>query len=119
MARISGAGRRTCFLISTLLLLAAALLAYQYLFPAPKGQTAHIFIDGKETASFPLNENREYTVSGADGGTNLLIIRDGQIWCQDADCPDKNCVRQGKKQLSTDTIICKPHKMVVTITGEE
>lgn len=119
MARTSEAGRRTCFLISVLLLLAAVLMGYQYLFPAPKGQTAHVFVDGKEAASFPLNEDLEYRVSGADGGTNLLIIRDGQIWCQEADCPDKNCVRQGKKQLSTDTIICKPHKLAVTITGEE
>lgn len=119
MARTSAAGRRTCFLIIVLLLLAAVLMGYQYLFPAPKGQTAHIFVDGKEAASFPLNKDLEYRVSGADGGTNLLIIQDGQIWCQEADCPDKNCVGQGKKQLSTDTIICKPHKMAVTITGEE
>lgn len=119
MARISEAGKRTCFLISFLLLLAAVLMGYQYFFPASQGQTAHVFVDGKEVASFPLKEDLEYTILGADGGTNLLIIRDGQIWCQDADCPDKNCVRQGKKQLSTDTIICKPHKMAITITGEE
>ena len=100
MARTSAAGRRTCFLIIVLLLLAAVLMGYQYLFPAPKGQTAHVFVDGKEAASFPLNKDLEYRVSGADGGTNLLIIQDGQIWCQEADCPDKNCVRQGKKQLS-------------------
>ena len=119
MARLLKAGRRTYFLAGFLLLLAAVLMGYQYFFPAPQGQTAHILVDGKEVASFPLSEDREYTVSGADGGTNLLIIREGQIWCQDADCPDKNCVRQGKKQLSSDTIICKPHKMAVTITGEE
>ena len=60
MARTSEAGRRTCFLISVLLLLAAVLMGYQYLFPAPKGQTAHVFVDGKEAASFPLNEDLEY-----------------------------------------------------------
>ena len=57
MARTSAAGRRTCFLIIVLLLLAAVLMGYQYLFPAPKGQTAHIFVDGKEAASFPLNKD--------------------------------------------------------------
>ena len=64
MARTSAAGRRTCFLIIVLLLLAAVLMGYQYLFPAPKGQTAHIFVDGKEAASFPLNKDLEYRVSG-------------------------------------------------------
>ena len=97
MARTSAAGRRTCFLIIVLLLLAAVLMGYQYLFPAPKGQTAHIFVDGKEAASFPLNKDLEYRVSGADGGTNLLIIQDGQIWCQEADCPDKKLCPAGKK----------------------
>lgn len=119
MARLSEAGKRTYLLAGFLIILAGALMGYQYLFPAPQGQTAHILVDGREVASFPLNEDREYTVSGAEGGENLLIIRDGQIWCQEADCPDKRCIRQGKKQLSTDTIICKPHKMAVTITGEE
>ena len=33
MARTSAAGRRTCFLIIVLLLLAAVLMGYQYLFP--------------------------------------------------------------------------------------
>lgn len=65
MARTSAAGRRTCFLIIVLLLLAAVLMGYQYLFPAPKGQTAHIFVDGKEAASFPLNKDLEYRVSGS------------------------------------------------------
>ena len=47
MARTSAAGRRTCFLIIVLLLLAAVLMGYQYLFPAPKGHTAHNFLDVK------------------------------------------------------------------------
>lgn len=119
MGRLSETGRRTRLLAGFLLLLAAVLMGYQYLLPAPKGQTAHILIDGTETASFPLNEDRSFTVSGAEGGTNRFVIQDGQIWCQEADCPDQLCVRQGKKRLSTDTIICRPHKMAVTITGEE
>lgn len=52
MARTSAAGRRTCFLIIVLLLLAAVLMGYQYLFPAPKGQTAHILWTEKRLLPF-------------------------------------------------------------------
>lgn len=110
---------RTLFLAAVLLFAAAVLLGYQYLFPAPQGQTAHISVDGKEIAALSLKKDQEFTVNIPGGGMNHLVIEHGQIWCDDADCPDKLCVRQGKKQLSTDTIIRKPHKMAVTITGED
>ena len=66
MARTSAAGRRTCFLIIVLLLLAAVLMGYQYLFPAPKGQTAHIFVDGKEV------QVEAYTIHN----NNFMQLRD-------------------------------------------
>ena len=46
------------------------------------------------------------------------VTVDGQVWCSEASCPDKLCVKQGKKHLNTDTIVCLPNKMVVTITGK-
>ena len=47
------------------------------------------------------------------------VVQDGEIWCSEASCPDKLCVKQGKKHLSTDTIVCLPNKMVVTVTGTD
>ena len=51
----------------------------------------------------------------AELGRNHLIIKDGRIWCSEADCPDKLCVQQGEKSLDGDTIVCLPNQMAVTI----
>ena len=66
-----------------------------------------------------LSVNATVTITGAGGGTNVLVVQDGEIWCSEASCPDKLCVKQGKKHLSTDTIVCLPNKMVVTVTGTD
>ena len=76
-------------------------------------------MDGKVVEILDLSKDTELTVTGPGGGTNHLIVKDGEIWCSEASCPDKVCVHQGKKHLSSDTIVCLPNKMVVTITGKE
>ena len=78
-----------------------------------------ITVDGKVVGTLDLSRDTELTVTGANKGTNHLIVRDGEIWCSEASCPDKVCVHQGKKHLSSDTIVCLPNKMIVTITGDE
>ena len=53
-----------------------------------------------------------------NGGSNILIIRDGCAWLEDADCPDKLCVRQGKIQLDGQCITCLPNKLTATIYAD-
>lgn len=79
--------------------------------------TAQVTVDGKLVKTLDLSVDTTVTITGASGGTNVLVVKDGQIWCSEASCPDKLCVKQGKKHLVTDTIVCLPNKMVVTITG--
>ena len=76
-------------------------------------------VDGKLVETLDLSVNATVTITGAGGGTNVLVVQDGEIWCSEASCPDKLCVKQGKKHLSTDTIVCLPNKMVVTVTGTD
>ncbi|MDO4266370.1 MAG: NusG domain II-containing protein [Eubacteriales bacterium] len=53
-----------------------------------------------------------------DGGMNVLMAENGHISCTEADCPDQVCVRTGSISLDTETIVCLPHKMIVTIFKE-
>ena len=50
-------------------------------------------------------------------GHNRVIISDGEVWMEQADCPDKLCILQGKISSSGQTIICLPNKVMVTIKG--
>ena len=52
------------------------------------------------------------------GCSNILIIENGYAWLEDADCPDKLCVRQGKVHLDGQVITCLPNKLTVTICAD-
>ena len=93
-------------LIGGLLLL--ALVCY-LLFAGGKseGNVAVVCVNGVETGRYPLN-----------GGSNILIIENGYAWLEDADCPDKLCVRQGKVHLDGQVITCLPNKLTVTICAD-
>ena len=67
----------------------------------------------------PLDKDTKYTIHGVNGGTNELVIADGQVWLEEASCPDKLCVHQGKIQYAGQSIICLPNKVSVTIEDEQ
>ena len=112
-------GKRDLILAAAILLIAAALFGFNYISHKKPAVTAQITVDGKVVETLDLSRDTELTVTGANKGTNHLIVRDGEIWCSEASCPDKVCVHEGKKHLSSDTIVCLPNKMIVTITGDE
>lgn len=98
-------------LIGGLLLL--ALLCY-LMFAGGKsqGDVAVVCVNGEETGRYPLYQNGRYELNG---GSNILIIENGSAYLEDADCPDKLCVRQGKVKLDGQCITCLPNKLTVTI----
>lgn len=80
--------------------------------------SAQVTVDGQLVETLDLSVDTSVTITGAGGGANVLVVKDGEIWCSEATCPDKLCVKQGRKHLATDTVVCLPNKMVVTITGD-
>ena len=112
-------GKRDMILAAAILLIAAAVFGFNYVSHRTPAATTQISVDGKVVEILDLSKDTELTVTSPGGGTNHLIVKDGEIWCNEASCPDKVCVHQGKKHLSSDTIVCLPNKIVVTITGKE
>jgi hypothetical protein len=60
----------------------------------------------------------EITIESEDGGYNRLRIEDGQIWIQDASCPDKICIYQGKISRNGEMIVCLPNGLFIKIVDE-
>lgn len=79
---------------------------------------ARIVVDGEEIARLPLSENREYTVQLENGEYNLVIVSDGKVSVTSASCPDGVCVRTGRIDSVGDSIICLPHRLVITVEEE-
>ena len=84
-----------------------------------QGARVEVRVSGMVVATYALDKDGSYRIEGKDGGTNLLVIRDGTASVTEADCPDKLCVGMGKIRYSGQSIICLPHEVVISITGGE
>ena len=101
-------------------LLAGVLLLGAFLMLTRKsGAEVVVKVAGKQVTSIPLDKDTKYTIHGVNGGTNELVIADGQVWLEEASCPDKLCVHQGKIQYAGHSIICLPNQVSVTIEDEQ
>jgi hypothetical protein len=66
-----------------------------------------------------MTDNLTYEINGVNGGTNLLIIQDGEAWVEEASCPDGLCKNMGKISQVGQSVICLPNKVVVEILDKE
>ena len=83
------------------------------------GMQVVVSVDSVKTASFSLSEDIEYEIKGYDGGTNLLIIKDGEAYLIDSSCPDHLCEHMGKISKVGQSIICLTNRVVVEVIGDE
>ena len=107
--------------LADLCLIAALLLLAGVLFLAlrigrEEGGVAVVRVDGVEVERHTLSINGTFSLNG---GSNILVISDGQAWLSDADCPDHLCVKQGKIHYTGQVITCLPNRLTVTVEGGE
>ena len=107
--------RNDLFLAAALLLLGGALALFLWL-TRQTGGTVSVQIDGKVVMELPLNEDRSL-VLGEGEHTNTLVIAGGKAQVVEASCPDRICVRQGAVQYAGESIVCLPHRLVITVHG--
>lgn len=81
------------------------------------GKVVIITVNNEEYMTLPLSENKELIVDN-EYGINRIVIKDGKVYVESADCPDKTCVRQGEIDKSSESIICLPHKLSITISDK-
>lgn len=92
--------------------IAIASLALVFLLRAflPQGTTAVISVDNKEIASYSIFEDKTINLDG-----NTVIINNGTVKMQSAECPLKICERHSAISKKGESIICLPHKCIVEI----
>ena len=97
--------------VAVLILLVAGVIIGNVM---PAGNVV-INIDNKEYETVSLKENERVVIDN-EYGKNVIIIRDEQVFVENADCPDKTCVKQGKIMKTGQSIVCLPHRLTVTIS---
>lgn len=91
----------------------AAMLLWRAL--RAEGGSAVVYVDGREYISCPLDSDARVTVPGAGGGFNVLVIRGGEAYISEADCPNRICVKHRPVKYAGQTITCLPHRVTVVI----
>ncbi|PRR78130.1 hypothetical protein CLLI_18940 [Clostridium liquoris] len=66
-----------------------------------------------------LTSSTEMTIKTKNGHFNKIVIEKDKIRILDADCPDKVCVKTGTISQPGDSIVCLPHKLIITIEGDK
>lgn len=75
--------------------------------------------NGEVIGSYPLDHNQRLAFTDDKGKRNVLVIQEGKAYMEEADCPDKLCVKQKAIERNGESIICLPHKLVIRIAGGE
>ena len=104
------------------LLLAAGILLFAgivYLIfrPGGTGAWAVVTADGQEIARYSLLEDRTVVIGEED--YNILTIAHGTAAVTEANCGDHTCVNTGEISREGESIVCLPHRLIVSIEGGE
>lgn len=88
---------------------------------APAGSIADIYIDGELYRRVNLSAVTEpYDIEiTTQYGSNTVHVQQGCISVTEADCPDHVCMAMGELTQAGRSIICMPHRLVITLEGGE
>jgi hypothetical protein len=86
------------------------------LFQKP-GDTVVVTIDGRVMGEYPLSQDLTLPIYTGEGGeqVNVLVIKNGEAFVESASCPDGICASHKPISHEGQSIVCLPHRVVVSI----
>lgn len=84
----------------------------------PFGSEAVISVDNQIVNVMKLSENDKYDVKINNDVTNTVVVENGYVYVEYANCPDKICQNHKKIRRKGESIVCLPNKVVVTIDSK-
>ena len=86
---------------------------------ASKNLRAVVRLNGEIHSTYKLTDNYKKNVEiKSKLGYNILEIDCKKLRITDSDCKDKLDVKQGYISSAGQSIVCLPHKMIITIEGD-
>lgn len=105
-------------LVAVTVAVAGILLVLLYGVNSASGAYVQIEIDGAVTETLPLDTDSVFEIITDGGGENLLVIENGQAKVTEANCPDGICKNHSEIHRNGESIICLPHRVVITVVNE-
>ena len=107
--------RNDIIFIAALLVIVAAIGGGFFLL-RPEGSTVTATVDGVTYGTYSLSVDTVVDIQTGDGQLNRLVIQDGKAYVETATCPDGICASHRSISRRGESIVCLPHKVVITIT---
>ena len=105
-------------ILGTVLLLAALCL----FFVLPKTKSEGNYVEVKQgndvTGTYSLEKDGRYEIK-AFYGSNILVIKDGSAYMEEASCKDHICMNMGHISQVGETIICLPNEVFVKVINKD
>ena len=110
-------GKNDVIFISFLAVFCIAVCVWVYKGGAVEGSNIKITIDGKEYGTYSLLEEQTIRIECGEA-KNIIEIKGGKAYMQEASCPDQLCVEQNEISFDKESIICLPNKVVLTVVSD-
>ena len=104
-----------------ILLLAVSLLGLGLWLFRTEGDTVTLTVDGELMGTYSLAQNRtvEIVTGEQNDRYNVLVIRNGEAYVAEASCPDGICAAHRPISRRGESIVCLPHRVVITVRTSE
>lgn len=83
------------------------------------GDLVIVKLDNRIIRTYSLNVDMTEIIEVDGQAYNTITISDGVVYVSDANCPDKLCMNMGQISSIGQSIVCLPHKLVVTVEGDK
>ncbi len=97
-------------IIISIILAIAFISGLFFLFGGSKGQKVVISQNNKTLYEISLHEEKKINLK-----TNLIIIKNGKVYVEEANCANQICVNHKPISKKGETIACLPNKVLIEI----
>ena len=111
-------GKRELYFLAALAVLVLLVCTIAYAVTREEGNRVVVTVDGQVYDTYALDKNQTITVQ-TKYGTNTFLIQDGKVKMEEADCRDGICTDHAAISHKNETIVCLPHKMVISVDVQE
>lgn len=80
---------------------------------------AEIYYDGEIIESVNLTDKEEKKIVTGENESVVIVAKDGKVYFEKSDCPDKVCINSGELSENGDFASCLPEKVVIKVSGEK
>ncbi len=83
-----------------------------------EGSSVTVTVSGELYATYSLESDIAVTIESGEDHVNLLVIKDGYAFVESATCPDGICAAHRPISREGESIVCLPHRVVITVHSE-